>query len=317
MPQALDVPPAVDRSTPADPRPRPVQRAPSDRLRAGTRTLLAVFVVFTLLAVNQLLVLGGSTDRYFAWTIPSRPNGTFLGAAYAAGCVLSVLALRQSLWSRVRVAVVTVGAFTVLTLVPTLLHLHRFNLTAPETVARSAAWVWLAVYLVVPVACLTVVVRQERRRPRTAVVRRPMPPALVAVLLAQGALLVAVGAVLYAGGVREHLSVDAVRPGWPWPVTPLTSQVLGAWLLSFGVAIGVAVRERDLGRMAVPAVAYAVFGAVEAVVLLVFRAAPGTNGLWLWLDVALFVSLVPVGVYGALAARRLRAPRMHSPGPAR
>jgi hypothetical protein len=110
--------------------------------------------------------------------------------------------------------------------------------------------------------------------------------------------------VLYAGGLQLHLPVDAQRPGWPWPVTPLTSQVVGAWLLSFGVAIGLAVRERDLGRMFVPAVAYVVFGVFEVAVLLVFRGAPGTTALWLWVDVAVFASLVPVGLYGARAASR-------------
>ena len=44
-------------------------------MQTGTRVLLTVFVVFTLLAVNQLLVLGDHTDRFFAWTIMSVPNG--------------------------------------------------------------------------------------------------------------------------------------------------------------------------------------------------------------------------------------------------
>jgi len=304
-------PPAtrLKRTVPA-PRPSSDPVVP-DRLLRGTRALLAVFVVFTLLAVNQLLVLGAHTDRYFAWTIPSRPNAAFMGAAYGAGFVLSVLALLRSRWSHVRVTVVTVGVFTVLTLVPTLLHLHRFNLMSPEPVARGASWVWLAVYLSVPVACLTVVVRQQRRGRRPAVVR-PMPRALAAVLLVQGTAVAAIGGVLYAGGMSKHLPVDAQYPGWPWPITPLTSQVVGAWLLSFAAAIVVAVRERDLSRMVVPAVAYAVFGAAQTLVLLIFRDQAGTVGRWLWLDLALFASLVPVGVLGALAARRADL-RTHSP----
>ncbi len=305
--------PPVERLKRTVPHPRPGDGAAPDRLLAGTRLLLAVFVVFTLLAVNALLVLGGHTDRYFAWTIRSRPNATFLGAAYAAGFVLSVLALRRSSWAQVRLAVVTVGAFAVLTLVPTLLHLHRFNLGSAEPVARGASWVWLAVYLLVPVACLVVVVREQRRRVRPAVVR-PMPRALVAVLLTQGAAVAAIGAVLYAGGMTRHLPVDAQHPGWAWPVTPLTSQVVGAWLLSFAVAIVVAVREGDLSRMVVPATAYAVFGAVETVVLLVFRNQAGTAGLWLSLDLVLFASLVPVGMLGARAGRRVGT-RVHSPVP--
>lgn len=289
------------------PRPRAAPVEPTLRrgegVRPATRALLAVFVVFTLLAVNQLLVLGGHTDRWFAWPITGRANGTFLGAAYAAGFVLSALALRAVRWDHVRVAVLTVTAFTVLTLVPTLLHRHVLNLMAPGPVARMAAWVWVVVYLVVPVAGAVVIVRQERGRTRPDPVRRPMPAPLVAVLLTQGAALAVAGAVLYAGGWGKHVSIAVPRPGWPWLITPLTSQVVGAWLLSFGLAIALAVRERDLSRMLAPAVAYAVFGAVEVAVLLYHRAAPGTDPVWLWVDVAVLATLVPVGAYGAWTAR--------------
>ena len=84
--------------------------------------------MLTLLATNQLMVVADFTDRFFAWTISVRPNSAFLGAAYAAGFVLSVLALRRHRWRDVRVALLTVTVFTVLTLVPTLLHLHRLHL---------------------------------------------------------------------------------------------------------------------------------------------------------------------------------------------
>jgi hypothetical protein len=301
-PEARDVRAPFERL----PRPRvaPAEPAPprGDRVRPGTRALLVVFVVFTLLAVNELLVLGGHTERWFAWRIQGRGNSAFLGAAYAAGTVLSVLALRRRRWIEVRVPVVTVTAFTVLTLVPTLAHRHVLNLMAPAPVARLAAWVWLAVYVVVPVAGTLGVVRQERAVPRPEVVRQPMPAALVAVLLVQAAALAGAGAVLYVGGWGKHMPIAEMRPGWPWPITPLTSQVVGAWLLAFGFALVLAVRERDLSRMLVPAVAYAVFGAVEVAVLLLSRSAPGTDPLWLWADVTLFATLVPVGVHGARAA---------------
>jgi hypothetical protein len=275
-----------------------------DRLLPGTRGLLVAFVAFTLLAANQLLVLGGATDRFFAWTISSRANATFLGAAYVAGCLLSVLAVRRRRWSEVRIAVVTVAAFTVLTLIPTLQHHHRFNMMEEGLVARSAAWVWLVVYLAAPVACCVVVVRQERRRPRREPVVDPMPRWLAAVLVVQGAALAVTGALLWAGGAGVHMTVEVMRAPWPWPVTPLTSQVLGAWLLSFGVAVGLAVRERDLGRMLVPAVAYAAFGLVELLTLLAFRSARGTDTAWLAVDVALLATLVPAGAYGAWRAAR-------------
>jgi hypothetical protein len=121
---------------------------------SSTRMIFVSFAVLTFLAASTLMLLTGHTDRYFAWTITAEPTAAFYGAAYAAGFVLSVLGLREERWDRVRVALVTVATFTVLTLIPTLLHLHLFHLMAADSGARFAAWFWLAVYLAVPVACL-------------------------------------------------------------------------------------------------------------------------------------------------------------------
>src|SRR5215212_3515164 len=160
---------------------QPTRPTAADRVLPATRKVLVAFAVLTLLAANQLLVVGSFTDRYFAWTIPLRATSAFLGAAYAAGFVLSVLALRQDRWRDVRVPVVTVTVFTVLTLVPTLVHLHVVHLWNGGWGARMAAWVWLAIYVLIPIACITVVVLQWRQPPAVATVARPMPRWLTAV----------------------------------------------------------------------------------------------------------------------------------------
>lgn len=292
----------------------PAERAGAgDRVLGGTRALLTAFVVFTALATVGLLPMGDHTDTMFAWTIQSRPNASFLGAAYVAGFVLSVLALRRRRWSEIRVAVITVTVFTVLTLIPTLLHVHKLHLMAGAGTARMAGWVWLVVYLIVPIAGIVTIVRQGRLEHRHArgsdgreerIVARPMPAPLAAVLLVQGTLMAAAGAVLVGGGAMTHMPVDVQRPGWPWPVMPLTSQAIGGWLVVFAIAIVLALRERDLSGMFVPALAYAVFGAVELAVLLAHRTVPSTNVGWWWADALVLASLVPAGAYGAWAARR-------------
>lgn len=276
---------------------------PGDRVQTGTRVLLAVFTLLTLVAAISLLVLRDHTDIFFAWTIHSRPNGAFLGAAYVAGFVMSALALRQESWRRVRVALVTVTAFTMLTLVPSVVHMHRLHLMADDPRARLAAAIWVVAYVLVPIAGVAVVVRQQRARPGRDV-RRPMPRWLAAVLVGQGAALAAAGAVLYAGGATMHAAIEMPRPGWPWPATPMMSEAIGAWLLAFGFAIAVALRERDLSRMLVPSVAYAAFGVCQLVVLIVYRAAPRTDSLWWWVDLAVLVMMIATGAYGASQARR-------------
>ena len=85
-------------------------------------------------------------------------TSAFIGAAYAAGFLLAVFALRESRRRIVRVALVTVTVFTLLTLVPTLIHPHVFHLWNGGWGARPAAWGWLAIYILVLIACLTVVV---------------------------------------------------------------------------------------------------------------------------------------------------------------
>jgi hypothetical protein len=193
----------------------PQPRTPTSDIRAGTRRLLIAFAVLTALAVVQLLVLSDVADRLWAWTISTEITAAFLGAAYGAGFVLSVLSLRQREWSRIRVPVVTVTAFTWLTAIATGIHLHRLHLRDGGPVAQGAAWIWLAVYLVVPPVALVVLVRQERDRVRRDPVLRPMPDWLTVVLAVEGAVLLAAGAVLFGGGVMVHHHEPAAR-FWPW-----------------------------------------------------------------------------------------------------
>jgi hypothetical protein len=284
-------------------------RPPSRDVQPRTRLLLAGFAGLTLLASNQLLVLGGQTDRWFAWTIHSRPTAAFLGAAYASGFVLSVLALRQPSWVRVRIAVATVAAFTALTLVATLVHAHRLHLTAEDPVARAAAWFWVAVYLVVPLACVVVIARQELAvlepdRPRAARVCRPLPHWLRGLLAAQGAVLLTTGAVLFARGLGVHHVHHDVGAFWPWPLGPISAQVVGAWLVAFGIATVLVLRERDLGRMLVPAVAYTAFGVFQLLALLGVRAHLDATGPDLWGYVAVLATVVLAGGYGWWSAVR-------------
>ncbi|MGY1695183.1 hypothetical protein ACI780_09740 [Geodermatophilus sp. SYSU D00814] len=276
---------------------------PDERsLGAGARRLLTAFALLTALATHQLLVQGGHTDRQWAWTIQARPTAAFLGAAYAAGLVLSVLSLRQRSWERVRVAVGTVTAFTVLTLAATYWHAHRLHLTAADPGARAAAWVWVAVYLTVPVCGVVVLVRQRGSRGPGAV-RSSMPVWLRWVLAAQGVALGSVGAVLFALGLTLHHGTHPMAGFWPWPLTPLSAQVVGAWLIALAVGAGLVIRERDLGRLRVPAIAYAAFGAFQWAVLLRYQDEM-RGGPSLWVYGALLTVVVATGAYGWWAVGR-------------
>src|SRR5919107_1765833 len=98
------------------------------RLRPVMSALLLVFSLLTALAVIALYVVPDRTDELFAWTIQPPLTAAFLGAGYGAGCVLVVLSLRDPVWAHSRVAVLTILAFVVLTLVATLLHIERMHI---------------------------------------------------------------------------------------------------------------------------------------------------------------------------------------------
>ena len=277
---------------------------PSGGVIPATRRVLVAFAVLTLLATNQLLVVGAYTDRYFAWTISVRPTSAFLGAAYAAGFLLSVFALRQHRWRDVRVALLTVTVFTVLTLVPTVIHLHIFHLRDGDLVARLAAWIWLAIYVVIPFACLAVVIKQSRQPRRIDPARRPMPRSLASLLAVQGGTLFLVGGAMFLGGARVHHLPEGAMSFWPWRLMPLGAQVIGAWLIALAVAAALALAERDLSRLLVPAVTYTAFGVFQLLVALRYWTDVRPDYQWGSAYVGLFVSIAATGAYGWWTAAR-------------
>jgi hypothetical protein len=269
-----------------------------------TRRVFVAFAVLTLLATNQLLVVAGYTDRYFAWTIAVRPTSAFLGAAYAAGFLLAVFALMRDRWRDVRVVLLTVTVFTVLTLVPTLIHLHTFHLWDGSVIARLAAWIWLAIYVAIPIGCLAVVAQQLRQPSEAATVRHSMPRWLTSLLAVQGGTLFLVGAVLFHGGATVHHFPEGAMDFWPWRLTPLSAQVIGAWLLALAVAAMLAIWERDLSRLLVPAVTYAAFGVFQLLVALRYWTQVRPDYQWGWAYVGVLVSIAVTGAYGCWAATR-------------
>jgi hypothetical protein len=279
------------------------------KVSRGTKALLGVFVVLTALATNQLYVLSAHTDAYFAWTIRPALTAAFLGAGYGAGCLMVVLALRSHAWAHARVPVITVLVFATLTLVATVLHHDRFHFSAPGAVARFAAWFWLAVYVVVPVALTVLAVRQQRAPGNDPLKRHPAPRWLIAAFVAQGLLMLAVGVALF---VRP----STARTLWPWTLTPLTARIVAAWLIAFGVAAVLGLWERDLERLEIGAIAYTLFGVLELGALIRFWDEVRWGSAAATVYLILMITVVPVGAAGWLAAVRGRRRRAAGAPPA-
>jgi hypothetical protein len=119
--------------------------------------------------------------------------------------------------------------------------------------------------------------------------------------------LVGAGAVLFAAGLGVHHTVEPIAAFWPWLLTPLGAQAIGAWLIAFGVATAVVLRDGDLARLRVPAAAYTAFGAFQLGVLLTNPAQlDGDASPWVY--GALLVTIIGAGGYGLWAVPSPRRP---------
>ena len=263
----------------------------------GTRLLLVIFGGLTLLAFVVLFGLADKTERDFAWTINPPATAAFLGAAYAAGCVLVVLALRKGTWAALRIPFLTILVFAIATLVATLLHLDRFHFRSEVLAARYAAYFWMVVYVLVPPAMVAVLIVQERR-PTPFPDPLVMPTALRVTVLVQGLVLLAVGSALFG--------VPAVATAlWPWPLTPLTARVVAAWLLAFGLCAILAWNSKDLARLDVAAWAYGLLSVLEVVVIIRYTGTVRWSTPAIWVYLALAASILVTSAYTLIRLRRI------------
>ena len=274
-----------------------------------TKVLLAVFVALTALATAVLYVRSADTADWFAWTINPPLTAAFLGGGYGAGFVMVALALRTHAWAHARVPVVTVLLFTALTLAATLLHRDRFHFGADGAVARFAAWFWLAVYLIVPVALVFAAVRQQRMAGGDPDRRQPLPVWLAVVLTVQGAIMLVVGVVLFA-------VPSTAKTLWPWTLTPLTARVVAAWLVAFGVAAVLALAERDLERLEISAIAFVLFGLLQLIALLRFSGTVRWGSAAATAYLVVLLTVPPTGAAGVWIAARGRRRRAADAPPA-
>jgi hypothetical protein len=277
----------------------------------GTRRLLLIFSALTLLAFVVLFILSGSTDRYFAWKIAPPVTAAFAGAAYASGCLLVLLGLRAQRWSELRIPYLTIVIFTLVTLAATVLHLERFHFGSPVVSAQIAAWLWLAVYIVVPMLMIIMLVRQERDRVQVAessdVERVPVPGGLSIALAIQGAVMVAAGALLFI-----LPALQAVL--WPWQLTPLTARSVAAWLVALGFVALLGLHRNDLNELRISAWAYGLLAILELAVVARFFSSLRWQSPATWLYVLVLISILVTAVIGLLASRSYSAtPRIGRP----
>jgi hypothetical protein len=187
-------------------------------------------------------------------------TAVFLGAAYWSAIGLELAAARASNWSQARIAVPAVFVFTFLTLVVSLVHLHKLHLHHDVPVsARVIAWAWLAIYALVPVL-MAVGWFAQRRRSTSSPPASGLPVTIRVVLLLLAALLLGTGvALLVSPGWAEQ--------AWPWALTPITRGAVGAWLIGLSVAAAHAWLIDDRSSLRPLGLTGVVFGFLQVVAL--------------------------------------------------
>lgn len=262
----------------------------------GLRLLFAVASVLVVGAGVELFIFSEGTDDSFAWTIASPLTAAVDGAFFLAAALVLIPATRAASWAEVRPIVYAVMVVAIVKLAATLLDLEPFHFEGPRTATQIAAWGWLVVYIVVPVALVALIIAQLRAPGADPEPGAPLPRPLAGALLVSAPVMFAVGAVqLFASGAATDI--------WPWPLTPLTSHALSAWFLGVAVLAALITRENDLSRSASVMAGAAVLGALLAVALARYESEVQWDRAMAWLFVALIVGSVASGIYGLLARR--------------
>jgi hypothetical protein len=245
---------------------------------------LAVLTVALIVVGLPVVVAPGRTDELFTWTIDVPLTAAFLGACYWTAALFALLSARERVWARVRPVMPGILVAGTLILTATLVHYDKF---AMDT---ARGWIWLILYAGLPPGVLLLLVLQRRQPGTDPPVALPIERwAAVAFALAAAVLLLA-GAALY------------VFPGstdwWPWPLTPLTARMVGAWLAAVGATLVAVLHENDWTRVRYAMVYLA---AVAAAHLATLARYPGTvqwEEIAAWAYIAVEVSLLLLAVHG-------------------
>jgi hypothetical protein len=254
-----------------------------------TRLFLLQLAVTLFVVGFPVYVLTEQTDSYFAWTINPPLTAAFLGANYWGSMVLALLCARERVWALARVTVPGIAVAGTMLLLATLLHLDRFQM---DTIR---GWLWLILYAGLPPGVVVLVAIQLREAGGDPARIAPLSRWADLVLLAQAAVLLGLGAALFAVP-GETASI------WPWMLTDLSARAIGAWMMAIGTTVLASRRENDWARLAAPMVGYTAIAVLQLIALARYSDTPSWDGVSTWIYLLFVLSVLAVGVYGSAAS---------------
>jgi hypothetical protein len=179
------------------------------------------------------------------------------------------------------------------------LHLDKFHLNSPIFSAMVAAYLWLAIYIVVPVAMLILLIYQIRLKGSTPKRKATIANWMRFALATQGTIMAVTGVILF-------VSPATASTFWPWALTPLTSLAIGAWLIGVGVIALHMTWENDHQRNKIAYISYAVLGILQAASLVRYAGEVNWSTASSWIYLIFVVCIIPTGLYGWKASRQTK-----------
>ncbi len=268
-------------------------------IKKTTKEIRIILLIASILVISvgsSLYFFPGKTEVLFSWTINPPLTGAYLGGGYLAAFLLEYLASRENKWANARIAVPGVWAFTFATLLVTIFHIDRFHFDSPFFITRSGTWVWLLVYIIVPVALGIFWIRQVRQPGIDPIRENKLPGWLRYSILIQGLVLVLSGAAMF-------LFPEDSIPFWPWALSALTSRAIGAWGIGNGVFTIQAFFENDWQRLRAFMPSWGLYGFLQLISVSIFNNVVNWGQISAWIYLFLMVWILAVGSYGTLKGR--------------
>lgn len=193
-----------------------------DRVRPLTRWVSVAIIPFLVVAFGVLYPFPHDTARLFAWPIKPTIMPMILASVYIGGAYFFFRAATASQWHTVKGGFVPVGTFATLMGVATILHWDKFSHS------HVAFWLWAGLYFTTPFLIFWVW-WANRRHDVPATSADPLLPVRVSRVIA------VLGALSVLTAIFLFLFPGRAIAIWPWTLTPLTAQVLGA-IFALGIA---------------------------------------------------------------------------------
>ena len=197
-------------------------RVRSDRILPQTRWISAIIVPFLVAAFGILYLFADHTQELFAWGIQPRMSAMMLGAAYIGGAYFFVRAATTARWHWVQVGFLPVTTFATLMGIATILHWDRF------THGSISFFAWVGLYFTTPFIVFLLWLRNRATDPGPLSHELRVPGVVRLVIGVVGSLTLLSSLILF-------LQPSFMITIWPWQLTPLTAQVMGALFALTGV----------------------------------------------------------------------------------